>query len=157
MNNRGDLIREGVVVDRRRLRPMKLRMVRVSHFISTPRLRMQMIRQAQDCPKCYKPILAVGYRCQRPVRCSRLTLVHRRRREPGTFVIADTASSVMSPGFPHTLIMVGLECTGGKTRDWSIPASSRKLRPISLKLSHWLLDHCRSLPDHFGIQDASKM
>ena len=39
-----------------------------------------------------------------------------RGTESGTFVTGDTASSVMSPGYPYTIVMVGLECAGGKAR-----------------------------------------
>ena len=64
-----------------------LLMVRTNHFISDPRLRMQMIRRFgrwMSVRIIWRRLLATGYWSRRPVRCPRLTLEHRRcRREWG--------------------------------------------------------------------------
>ena len=39
-----------------------------------------------------------------------------RSNEYGIFVTGDTASSGMSPGYPYTIVMVGVEFAGGKGR-----------------------------------------
>ena len=60
-----------------------LRMVRTNRFISTPRLRMQMIRRfgrRMSVRTIQRRLLAAGYWSRRPARCPRLTLEHRRRR-----------------------------------------------------------------------------
>ena len=60
-----------------------LRMVRMNHFISAPRLRMQMIcrfRRRMSVRTIRRQLLTVGYWSRRPARCPRLTLEHRRRR-----------------------------------------------------------------------------
>ena len=60
-----------------------LRMVRTNCYISTLRLRMQRIRpfgRRMSVRTIRRQLLATRYWSQRPARCSRLTLEHRRRR-----------------------------------------------------------------------------
>ena len=58
-------------------------MVRTNHFISAPRLRMQMIHQfgkRLSVRTIRKRLLATGYWFRHPATCPRLTLEDRRRR-----------------------------------------------------------------------------
>ena len=60
-----------------------LRMIRNNRFISAPRLRIQKIRRfgrRVSVRTIRRRLLAAGYWFQRPARCPRLTLEHRRRR-----------------------------------------------------------------------------
>ena len=38
---------------------------------------------------------------------------------------SDTATWVLSPGYLNTIVKLGLECVGGKTRGWAIPTFSQ--------------------------------
>ena len=60
-----------------------LRMVRMNHFFSAPRLRMQTIGRfgrRMSVRTIRRRLLAAGFWSRRPARCPRLTLEHRRRR-----------------------------------------------------------------------------
>ena len=60
-----------------------------------------------------------------------------RGTEFGTFVTGDTASSVMSPSSPYTIMMVGLVGAGGKARGGSMSVFSQlKPQPISHGLGY---------------------
>ena len=70
-----------------------------------------------------RPLLATGHWSQRPARCPRLTLEHRRRRcewvgctECGTADNGEAVSSVMSPSSSYTTVAVGSGCAIGKER-----------------------------------------
>ena len=58
-------------------------MVRTNRFISSPRLRMQMIcriGRRMSVRIIWRRLLAAGYWYRRPARCHRFTLEYRRRR-----------------------------------------------------------------------------
>lgn len=60
-----------------------LRMVRANRFLTSTRLKVQMIRRfgrRLSARTIRRRLLAAGYRSCRPARCPRLTLDHRRRR-----------------------------------------------------------------------------
>lgn len=60
-----------------------LRMARANRFITSTRLRVQMIQRLGrrlSARSIRRRLLAAGYRSRRPARCPRLTMVHRRRR-----------------------------------------------------------------------------
>ena len=50
----------------------------------------------------------------------------------GTSDNGDTVSSVMSPGSPHTTVMIGSRCAVGKGRGWLMPASSLIMEIVAL-------------------------
>ena len=81
-----------------------------------------------------KRLLVAGYRSWRPTRCPRLTLCIGDvvvSGVNGIFVIGDTASSMMSPGSPYTIVMVGLVGTGSKADRCLHSANSWESRSIS--------------------------
>ena len=109
-------------------------MVRTNRFISSPRLRMQMIRRfgrRMSVQTIRRWLLATGYWFRRPARCPRLTMEHRRRRpEWGrrhrVWDLRQWRHCIFSdePSSPYTTVTVGPGCAVGKGRDWLMPASS---------------------------------
>ena len=86
-------------------------MVKTNRFISTPPLRMQMIRR-------------FGRRMSVRTIRRRLLVSGGGGTVCGTSDNGDTVSSVMSPGSPYTSVTVGSGCALGKGRGWMMPVSN---------------------------------